>query len=147
MYNIYELNDKTLEDLKIIAIELGIDDEGRSKQQLIYDIIDHQVEHPEAVKKTSKKKATPKPEVKEGAEAAPKKKGRKRKNETAEETPQAEVTPTIPFPTEETATAEQSKEKPQDARKTSTYRPRKQARPRRPCWIKQHQGGNQIRKG
>ena len=40
MYNIYELNDKSLDDLKIIAIELGIDDEGRTKQQLIYDIID-----------------------------------------------------------------------------------------------------------
>ncbi|MCR5013203.1 MAG: transcription termination factor Rho [Bacteroidales bacterium] len=82
MYNIYELNDKTLEDLKIIAIELGIDDEGRTKQQLIYDIIDHQVEHPETVKKASKKKASAEP--KEKAEAAPKKKGRKKKSETAE---------------------------------------------------------------
>ena len=32
MYNIYELSDKSFEDLKIIAIELGIDDEGRDKQ-------------------------------------------------------------------------------------------------------------------
>ena len=117
MYNIYELNDKTLDDLKIIAIELGIDDEGRSKQQLIYDIIDHQVEHPETVKKSQ--------------EAAPKKRGRKPKNQGApapveaapekekqpkqkkekqapteeahkkrEETPKAQE---IPFPTEETA--------------------------------------------
>ena len=81
MYNIYELNDKSLEDLKMIAIELGIDDEGRTKQQLIYDIIDHQVEHPETVKKT--KKNTPaKAETKDAAEAAPKKRGRKRKSET-----------------------------------------------------------------
>ena len=72
MYNIYELNDKSLEDLKMIAIELGIDDEGRTKQQLIYDIIDHQVEHPETVKKT--KKNTPaKAETKDAAEAATKK--------------------------------------------------------------------------
>ena len=55
MYKIYELNDKTLEDLKIIAIELGIDDEGRTKQQLIFDIIDHQAEHPETVRKAQKK--------------------------------------------------------------------------------------------
>lgn len=102
MYNIYELNDKTLEDLKIIAIELGIDDEGRSKQQLIYDIIDHQVEHPETVKKTSQKKATPKTEAKESPEAAPKKRGRKRKNEMTESAPQQEATPTLPFAQEET---------------------------------------------
>ena len=116
MYNIYELNDKTLDDLKIIAIELGIDDEGRSKQQLIYDIIDHQVEHPETVKKSQ--------------DAAPKKRGRKPKNQGAqapvEATPEKETQPKqkkekqapkeeapkkkeeapktqeIPFPTEET---------------------------------------------
>ena len=72
MYNIYELNDKTLDDLKIIAIELGIDDEGRTKQQLIYDIIDHQVEHPESMKKINKD------------DNAPKKRGRKPKNAKAE---------------------------------------------------------------
>jgi transcription termination factor Rho len=65
MYYINELNDKTLDDLKIIAIELGIDDEGRTKQQLVYDIINHQAEHPESVKKTT--------------ENAPKKRGRKPK--------------------------------------------------------------------
>ena len=81
MYNIYELNDKSLEDLKMIAIELGIDDEGRTKQQLIYDIIDHQVEHPETVKKT-KKNNTANTESKDSGEAAPKKRGRKRKSET-----------------------------------------------------------------
>ena len=89
MYNIYELNDKTLEDLKMIAIELGIDDEGRSKQQLIYDIIDHQVEHPEDFRKMKKESAS----AKEGGdkEAAPKKRGRKRKGETPENTEKKEV--------------------------------------------------------
>ena len=76
MYNIYELNDKTLEDLKIIAIELGVDDEGLTKQQLVYSIIDHQVEHPELVKKSS--------------DNAPKKRGRKPKAQKAEN---AEATP------------------------------------------------------
>ena len=55
MYNIFELNEKSLEDLKIIAIEMGIDDENRDRTQLIYDIIDHQVDHPES-KKTEKPK-------------------------------------------------------------------------------------------
>ena len=84
MYNIYELNDKTLEDLKMIAIELGIDDEGRTKQQLIYDIIDHQVEHPEDFRKAAKKDATAPKASNDGNEAGPKKRGRKRKNETPE---------------------------------------------------------------
>ena len=89
MYTIYELSDKSFEDLKMIAIELGIDDEGRTKQQLIYDIIDHQVEHPESMKK--------KPN-----DAQPKKRGRKPKNQSQE----------IPFPAEETQ-KEQPKEQPQ----------------------------------
>ncbi len=55
MYNIFELNEKSLDDLKIIAIEMGIDDENRDRTQLIYDIIDHQVDHPD-IKKTTKQK-------------------------------------------------------------------------------------------
>ena len=55
MYNIFELNEKSLDDLKIIAIEMGIDDENRDRTQLIYDIIDHQVDHPD-IKKTEKPK-------------------------------------------------------------------------------------------
>jgi len=55
MYNIFELNEKSLDDLKIIATEMGIDDENRDRTQLIYDIIDHQVDHPD-IKKTTKQK-------------------------------------------------------------------------------------------
>jgi transcription termination factor Rho len=55
MYNIFELNEKSLEDLKIIATEMGIDDENRDRTQLIYDIIDHQVDHPD-IKKNEKPK-------------------------------------------------------------------------------------------
>ena len=90
MYNIYELNDKTLDDLKIIAIELGIDDEGRTKQQLIYDIIDHQVEHPETVKKAKKEAANRDNNNGNAPENAPKKRGRKRKNEKVESTETSE---------------------------------------------------------
>ena len=67
MYNIFELNEKSLDDLKIIATEMGIDDENRDRTQLIYDIIDHQVDHPD-IKKTEKpkkqKNKTEKPEPK-----------------------------------------------------------------------------------
>ncbi len=50
MYNIFELNEKSLEDLKLIAIEMGIDDENKDRTQLVYDIIDHQVDHPDIKK-------------------------------------------------------------------------------------------------
>ena len=72
MYNIFELNEKSLDDLKIIATEMGIDDENRDRTQLIYDIIDHQVDHPD-IKKTTKpkkqKQKAPKPEKTEPKEA------------------------------------------------------------------------------
>ena len=68
MYNIFELNEKSLEDLKLIATEMGIDDENRDRMQLIYDIIDHQVDHPD-IKKT----------------APQQKKQKKQKNEIAEQ--------------------------------------------------------------
>ena len=64
MYNIFELNEKSLDDLKIIATEMGIDDENRDRTQLIYDIIDHQVDHPDIkkapVKQKNKKQKSPK---------------------------------------------------------------------------------------
>ena len=41
-----------MDDLKLIATEMGIDDENRDRTQLIYDIIDHQVDHPD-IKKAS----------------------------------------------------------------------------------------------
>ena len=118
MYYISELNDKTLEDLKIIAIELGIDDEGRTKQQLIYDIIDHQVEHPAAPtpkKRGRKPKAekaaaepvqnaeAPKAETPKAESPAPEAKPNKKKNSPKkDDTPKAQE---IPFPAEETKPA------------------------------------------
>ena len=55
MYNIFDLQEKPLDDLKIIATEMGIDDENLDRSQLIYEIIDHQADHP-AIKKTAKAK-------------------------------------------------------------------------------------------
>ena len=71
MYNIYELQEKSLDDLKLIATEMGIDDENLDRSQLIYDIIDHQADHPDIKKAPKNKKQkvkTPKadkPETKE----------------------------------------------------------------------------------
>ena len=69
MYNIFELNEKSLDDLKIIATETGIDDEGLDRTQLIYEILDHQVDHPD-IKKSGQqpKKQKQKSAKPEGAE-------------------------------------------------------------------------------
>jgi transcription termination factor Rho len=63
MYTIFELNEKSLEDLKLIATEMGIDDENRERAQLIYDIIDHQVDHPDIKKNATQKKKEKKPKA------------------------------------------------------------------------------------
>jgi len=68
MYNIFELNEKSLDDLKIIATEMGIDDENRDRTQLIYDIIDHQVDHPDIKKNAKQKKQKQKAEKADKAE-------------------------------------------------------------------------------
>ena len=97
MYNIFELNEKSFDDLKIIATEMGIDDEGRDRTQLIYDIIDHQVDHPD-IKKTSKpkkqkQKATKaeKPDKPEPKEAAAPEKPVEAKKEPVKEPAEAEA--------------------------------------------------------
>ena len=72
MYNIFELNEKSLDDLKIIATEMGIDDENRDRTQLIYDIIDHQVDHPDIKKATKPKKQKQKAPKADKAEPKPK---------------------------------------------------------------------------
>ena len=61
MYTIFELNEKSLDDLKLIATEMGIDDEKKNRTDLIYAIIDHEVDHPDIKKgaKTNKKKQKP----------------------------------------------------------------------------------------
>ena len=97
MYNIFELNEKSLDDLKIIAIEMGIDDENRDRTQLIYDIIDHQVDHPDIKKNTKtkkqKQKATKaeKPETPEPKEAPAPEKPVEAKKEPVKEPVEAEA--------------------------------------------------------
>jgi len=64
MYTIFELNEKSLDDLKLIATEMGIDDEDKDRTQLIYAIIDHEVDHPD-IKKGAKTKKKQKPQKSE----------------------------------------------------------------------------------
>ena len=68
MYNIFELNEKSMEDLKIIATEMGIDDEKMDRFQLTYEILDHQVDHPDIKKSAKPKKQKQKNDKAEKAE-------------------------------------------------------------------------------
>ena len=102
MYTIFELNERSLEDLKLIATEMGIDDENRDRAQLIYDIIDHQVDHPDikkaaTPKKKEKKNKAEKAQPQESVKAEPKpiKRPKERKAETKTDTPVVE-TPAAP---------------------------------------------------
>ena len=61
MYTIFELNEKSLDDLKLIATEMGLDDENTNRTELIYAILDHASNHPD-IKKVSKNKKKQKPQ-------------------------------------------------------------------------------------
>ena len=104
MYTIFELNEKSLEDLKLIATEMGIDDENRERAQLIYDIIDHQVDHPDIKKNANPKKKEKKPKAEKPQEPAkPEPKPKKAKEPEAkpaeEKAAPAEETPITPAET------------------------------------------------
>ena len=100
MYNIFELNEKSLDDLKFIATEMGIDDENRDRTQLIYDIIDHQVDHPD-IKKTAK----PKKQKQKAAKAEKPEKPEPKEAPAAEKPVEAKKEP-VKEPKKEPANAE-----------------------------------------
>ena len=52
MYDIYGLNEKSLVELKEIAIQLGIENVNITKEELVYSIIDHQAVHPDIIKES-----------------------------------------------------------------------------------------------
>ena len=57
MYDILELNEKLVAELREIAKGLNIENfEGLKKQDLVYKILDHQAIHPELVKPKKKEK-------------------------------------------------------------------------------------------
>ena len=44
MYDIFELNDKSMTELKDIAKQLGLEDVNQPKENLVYSIINKQAE-------------------------------------------------------------------------------------------------------
>ena len=50
MYHINDLKKKSLKELREIAIEMGVDDEGLNEESLVFSIIDHQSNHPDIIK-------------------------------------------------------------------------------------------------
>ena len=82
MYDIYKLNEKSLVELKEIALKLGIENINIPKEELIYNIIDQQAIHPDTINelknndnkagsekpKRGRKVATSRPDKKENAE-------------------------------------------------------------------------------
>lgn len=89
MYDIYGLNEKSLVELKEIAIQLGIENVNITKEELVYSIIDHQAVHPDIIKesknnskdtaktdsekpKRGRKVATSRPDKKENAKVVAK---------------------------------------------------------------------------
>lgn len=97
MYDIYELNEKSLIELKEIALKLGMTSVNAPKEELIYGIIDIQAANPEIAKsikgseiseqqpkKRGRKVATSRPDKKENAGIV----GNTEKNKTAQESNQ-----------------------------------------------------------
>ncbi|MBQ8222634.1 MAG: transcription termination factor Rho [Bacteroidales bacterium] len=76
MYDIYELNEKSLVELKEIALQMGIENINQPKEDLVYSIIDQQAVHPDIIKgdnvKEEEKTADPVLPIEK-----PKKRGRK----------------------------------------------------------------------
>ena len=52
MYTIQGLNEKSLVELKEIALRLGIENINVPKEELVYSIIDQQAVHPDTIKES-----------------------------------------------------------------------------------------------
>ena len=99
MYDIFELNDKSIVELKEIALKLGIENVNVPKENLVYSIIEMQSAPQETSEFVEKPKGRP---------------GRKKKVATSNPEPEPEkpietVTITIPTNTEENTAAEAPK--------------------------------------
>ncbi|MBO5848854.1 MAG: transcription termination factor Rho [Bacteroidales bacterium] len=75
MYDIYELNEKSLVELKEIALQLGVENVNLPKNELVYCIIDQQAVHPDIIKDKKEKDDSTATEA--AAVEKPKKRGRK----------------------------------------------------------------------
>ena len=109
MYDIYGLNEKSLVELKEIALKLGIENINVPKEELVYSIIDQQAANPNIIKeakfndakpaadkpKRGRKVATSRPDKKENAEifAESNKEAAEKKNETTDNQDIADAKP------------------------------------------------------
>ena len=59
MYDIFELNDKSMAELKEIALKLGVEDVNLPKENLVYNIIEKQSATQESPAATEKPKGRP----------------------------------------------------------------------------------------
>ena len=124
MYDIYKLNEKSLVELKEIALKLGIENINVPKEELVYSIIDQQATHPDIIKeinnneKTVVKNATDKP-----------KRGRKVATSRPDKKENAEI---IAESNRENAKTENKNEviDSQDSTSASETKPKREKRPR-----------------
>lgn len=95
MYDIYELNEKSLVELKELALQLGIEKINMSKEDLVYSIIDQQAAHPNIViekknddntAKTDSSNEKPKKRGRRVATSVPEKRTKEKQSTTSKET-------------------------------------------------------------
>ena len=111
MYNILELSAKTLDQLKVIAAEMGIQKiDGIEQEDLVYKILDHQ-----AIDKASKAAANPPAPKKRGPK--PKKNKEKPVLEKPNELESKSNTEPTPSPSVEATGVEDTKEVKKKGRK------------------------------
>ena len=122
MYDIYELNEKSLVELKEIALQLGVDNVNLPKNELVYCIIDQQAVHPDIIK--DKKEKDDNTATEAVVVEKPKKRGRK----IATSRPDKEFMENK----EKEDAAEQSAQKAesQDTNESGDTKPKREKRPR-----------------
>ena len=124
MYDIYGLNEKSLVELKEIAIQLGIENVNITKEELVYSIIDHQAVHPDIIKES---KNNSKDTAKTDSEKP--KRGRKVATSRPDKKENAKVVAKVTdenSPTEKPIEATDN----QDDASTSETKPKREKRPR-----------------
>ncbi len=65
MYHINDLEKKSIKELREIAIEMGVDDEGLDQHELVLRLLDHQSTLPDTIKTTRRVKKNAKQETEE----------------------------------------------------------------------------------
>ena len=125
MYDIYGLNEKSLVELKEIALKLGIENVNVPKEELVYSIIDQQAVHPDIIKEVRNNDSK---SVAQSVTEKPKR-GRKVATSRPDKKENAAV---LAESNKETSTTENKNESVnnQDGSTTSEIKPKREKRPR-----------------